>query len=157
MSIIIETPVSLPHPALPLGDWADRYETSLIAPGLTAREAAQHMLTASPRWVNDLMWLRDQIVGPLGLKTLESAKNIQSKIGMFPVLKETPSRVIMGMDDRHLDFRIIVDVENRGNEKQTVSLSTIIQRKNTFGRFYLFVITPFHRRIVRAGLKKLHR
>ena len=29
---------------------------------------------------------------------------------MFPVLSETPERLVAGFNDHHLDFRVVVDV-----------------------------------------------
>ncbi|CUX09346.1 conserved hypothetical protein [Agrobacterium tumefaciens str. CFBP 5621] len=59
---------------------------------------------------------------------------------------------MLGFDDRHLDFRIVVDLEERGNG-QMVIVTTIVRRKNLFGRLYLLVVEPFHRRIVPATMR----
>ncbi len=42
-----------------------------------------------------------------------------ANIGMFPILETSPGRLILGMNDRHLDFRLQVDVEEAGNGFRT--------------------------------------
>lgn len=43
---------------------------------------------------------------------------------------------MLGFDDRHLDFRIVVDLEEQ-ECRQLVSVTTLVRRKNLFGRLYL--------------------
>lgn len=67
---------------------------------LTARQAAERMFSRSPRWVSALTSLRDLIVSPFGLTTTKTARHARhDKIGFFPVLLETPRRLITGFDD----------------------------------------------------------
>ena len=78
----------------------------------------------------------------------EKEPSIGGVIGLFPVLSETPDRLIAGFDDHHLDFRVIVDV---GEE---VTATTVVKTHNLFGRLYLAVVLPFHRVIVRHLLRR---
>lgn len=60
------------------------------------------------------------------------------------------------MDDRHLDFRCVIDIANF-DLGQNVSIATIIRRHNRLGRIYLATILPFHRLIVRSALARVAR
>ena len=75
-------------------------------------------------------------------------------IGIFPVLSETPERLVAGFNDHHLDFRVVVDVATSG-ERQQVTATTLVQTHNWLGRTYLAIILPFHRLIVRAMLRQV--
>lgn len=58
------------------------------------------------------------------------------------------------MNDRHLDFRCVIDLADDGDE-QAVTISTIIERHNWLGRAYLATILPFHRLILRTVLARV--
>lgn len=88
------------------------------------------------------------------MKSAELELTGQDKIGGFPVIAYDDERVLLGFDDKHLDFRIIVTVEPEGVTHQHVTLATLVQRHNLFGRLYIFVITPFHKLIVKTFLKR---
>ena len=75
-------------------------------------------------------------------------------IGIFPVISETPDRLVAGLDDKHLDFRIVVDVASSG-QGQDVTATTLVRTRNLLGRVYLATIMPFHRLIVRALLRQV--
>lgn len=121
---------------------------------LSARQAAERLFGRSPRWIKTLMALRDAIVAPFGLKTEKVARTSTNKVGMFPVISETPQRVVAGLNDRHLDFRVVVDVATTGSQ-QRVTATTVVLTHNLLGRAYLTIIMPFHRLIVRALLRQV--
>jgi hypothetical protein len=75
-------------------------------------------------------------------------------IGIFPVLSETPKRLVAGFNDRHLDFRVVVDVVPVGSGQQ-VTMTTLVLTHNLLGRVYLAVIMPFHRLIARVMLRQV--
>ena len=69
------------------------------------------MMARAPRWVDALVMLRNIIVAPFGLKTSgEDRRAPRDIIGIFPVVSETPERLVAGFNDKHLDFRVVVDV-----------------------------------------------
>ena len=134
--------------------FADAFSITVpdIAPD--ARGAAERMFGRSPRWVELLMMLRDAIVAPFGLTTGKSARHAKGdRIGMFPVISETPERIVAGFNDRHLDFRVLVDIAPTA-QGQRVTATTLVLTHNLLGRAYLTVIKPFHRLVVRAMLKQ---
>ncbi|OYU87468.1 MAG: hypothetical protein CFE29_23975 [Bradyrhizobiaceae bacterium PARB1] len=135
--------------------FADAFSITTDTTTLTAREAAERMLGRSPWWVDALLKLRDAIVTPLGLKTAKSARHADVvKVGFFPLLSETPQRLVAGFNDSHLDFRVVIDVEPAGTG-QRVTATTIVLMHNWIGRTYLAIIKPFHRMVVRSMLKQV--
>ena len=135
--------------------FADAFSITTDTTTLTAREAAERMLGRSPWWVEMLMKLRDAIVSPLGLKTAKTARHDEiEKVGFFPLLSETPQRLVLGFDDSHLDFRVVVDVAP-ADAGQRVTATTVVLMHNWIGRTYLTIIAPFHRMVVRSMLKQV--
>lgn len=156
MSIALE-PVSLPHPALPEADWADRYVFSGAGPQGTALEVSKRMLGRPPGWIRGLMALRNRIVSLFGLKAADLGVADAATVAGFPVVSERDGQVVLGFNDSHLDFRIVVDVEAKGADDSKVAVTTLVRRHNAFGRLYIAVVTPFHRVIVRSTLGRLAR
>jgi hypothetical protein len=128
---------------------------SIVTPGprMDARVAAERALGRSPAWATALLALRDGLVAPLGLKSAHAASNLE-RIGIFPIVSETPERMILGFDDRHLDFRVFIDV-TPADGGQRVTATTVVRTHNRLGRAYLAVVLPFHRLIVRAMLDQV--
>lgn len=140
---------------IPEADFADAFEMTL--PGkMSAMEIARAMVDATPKWVKTLMKLRDAVVKPFGLKT-ESAglATGPQTIGFFPIISAAPSRAVLGLDDRHLDFRLVVDAEDFGNGQTRAIVSTVLKRHNAWGRIYLAVVLPFHKMIVPAMMRRI--
>lgn len=138
-------------PDLPGADWADAHEILCAGEAFTARDAAIAAIDRPPVWIDALLVLRNLIVMPFGLKGTPRGPG---RIGIFPVVSESPERVVLGFDDTHLDFRILVEVQ-AANEATLVRATTLVRRNNAFGRFYLAAIMPFHKLIVRRVLKGL--
>jgi hypothetical protein len=133
----------------------DAYSVTIQGAALNARQAAEKMLQHQPRWVRTLMTLRDLFVRPFGLKTAETARRAAAnRVGFFPVLGETPHRIVAGLNDRHLDFRVVVAVMGSGTG-QSVTATTVVLTHNWLGRTYLAIILPFHRLIVRSMLRQV--
>jgi hypothetical protein len=78
------------------------------------------------------------------------------RIGIFPVVSASPERVVMGFDDVHLDFRVVIDVTPEGSGQQ-VTATTFVRTRNRLGRLYLAAVKPFHRVIVPAMLAQVGR
>ncbi|MFT4130000.1 DUF2867 domain-containing protein [Labrys sp. (in: a-proteobacteria)] len=154
MNTIAVTPDAGLTSLLPGAQFADAYALDMAPPKLDARRAAERIMARSPRWIAALLALRNLVVAPLGLHTRppSSAAGL-GVLGIFPVLSQTPDRLVAGFDDRHLDFRVIVNVSPR-LERQRVTLTTLVLTHNRLGRAYLAAVLPFHRVIVRAMLRQ---
>jgi hypothetical protein len=137
--------------------FVDAYCLVVADPALDARIAARRMMGRTPRWIGVLMGLRNRIVTPLGLKAPVAAPaSSADRIGIFPVLSRSPDRVVLGFEDRHLDFRVIVDVAPASDQRR-VTVTTMVRTHNRLGRVYLAIVLPFHRIIVRAMLQQASR
>lgn len=143
----------VPHPALPGADWADCYELQVPKSDFTAIAAAHAMLGRFPLWVRLLVRLRDAVTGLFGLKSSRHhAPDKLETIGFFPVVSQSDHQVVLGFDDRHLDFRVVIDVRDDDQGRRLVDATTLVRRKILFGRIYIAVIAPFHRLIVATML-----
>ncbi|MFT4116810.1 DUF2867 domain-containing protein [Bradyrhizobium sp.] len=128
----------------------DAFRVGIGTTPLNAREACVRMVLHGPRWIDALLRLRNIAVTPLGLKTSgEGAPAPGGLIGLFPVLSETPERLVAGFDDHHLDFRVVIDVTGLAADRQVTS-TTLVRTHNLLGRTYLALIMPFHKLVVRS-------
>ncbi len=133
----------------------DAFAIDIEDRALDARHAAKAMMGHSPRWIATLLRLRNLLVAPFGLRTSGHSETIpRETIGIFPILTETPDRLVAGFDDRHLDFRVVVDVATSGPSQQ-ITATTLVKTHNRLGRVYLAIILPFHRLIVPAMLRQI--
>lgn len=142
-----------PDPALiavlPGCDLTDAYSIPLARRPVDARQAAKLAFTdALPDWASMLMRLRNAFANRIGLKTAGPRKG-------FPVLRESADEVVIGLDDRHLDFRVLLQVRAEGETTSRVTLTTAVRTHNPLGRVYLAVIMPFHKLIIRSLLRRL--
>ena len=114
-----------------------------------------------PRWVSALMALRNRIVSVFGLKT-EPAEPTQSTdqsaivagsaVGIFLVLARSADEILMGLDDKHLDFRFSLVLQTRSDGERAIA-STTVRFKNAWGRLYFAFVKPFHKLIIPAMLR----
>jgi hypothetical protein len=149
-------------------DHEDTFEVILDAeqvPDIEAPALLAQMLDSfmkdPPKGVTYLMKLRNTLVGPLGLRTsplgcpvssLLSKEQCQLFDYRFPVLAQTRaenfSEVLMGADDKHLQFRSVASVEKRNDGAVAFRLGTRVKCINGFGIFYLWTIDPVHRHYI---------
>lgn len=135
-------------------DFVDAFALD-VAEELDAPEAARRAFSKMPYWATRLLALRNVLVAPFGLKTDAGPEQPQGpRFGIFPVVSSTPARVVLGFDDRHLDFRIVVDVQGAGAGRR-VTITTLVARHNLLGRLYLAAVLPFHKVIVPAVLARV--
>ncbi|MGY4283462.1 hypothetical protein ACVWXO_002682 [Bradyrhizobium sp. LM2.7] len=133
----------------------DAFRVEIGTANLDARQACTRMVLHGPRWIDALVRLRNVLVTPFGLKTSgEGAPAPGGLIGLFPVLSETPERLVAGFNDYHLDFRLVVDVSGTAARRQVTS-TTLVQTHNLLGRSYLALIMPFHRLVVRGMMRRI--
>ena len=130
--------------------------TARSAEKLLALEAARKIMASEPKWINTLIALRNRLVRLVGLKG-EAPAILQTteKFGMFPIVSSTPECVVLGFDDRHLDFRIVIETKPAPDAQTDVSLATAVKWHNIWGRLYLAFVLPFHKIIVRSMLSRV--
>jgi hypothetical protein len=141
--------------ALPGATFGDAFRVVVDEPGLDAITATHRVMGRNPAWIARLMALRNALVAPLGLKPAPDEKlDASNSIGTFPLISASPERVILGLDDKHLDFRICVDVATNARGQRSVTATTLVKPHNWLGRAYLALVLPFHRIIVPVMLKQ---
>lgn len=140
------------------GDFLDGQCVPLPHPAPDAVDLAIATFFNMPGWARALLALRNRLVAPFGLQTgdidhLQPPTREQisdlSYSGIFAVHLATADEVILGADDRHLDFRVSI---LRSVPDDLVAISTWVHPHNIAGRAYLAAIYPFHRIIVGSSL-----
>lgn len=143
-------------------DFFDSYEMPLEHAGRSALEIYLGTISKTPAWINFLMATRNRIVKQFGLKdlghlgTLQKTKaaadyQIGDRIGIFTLLSNTDSEIIMGDSDKHLDVKVsICKLSLKG--KESVAATTVVHIHNLLGRVYMLFVIPLHKLIVPATL-----
>jgi hypothetical protein len=165
VSSVIER-VAIPPGTLAAGaftriDYADAYRVRLPAASPRDIDSLTHAaLTAAPAWASMLMRLRDGIAGLVGLKTSRRGGSqprvlLQpgASIGIFRVLARAADEILLGQDDRHLDFRVSVLLQSERGDDWVV-VSTLVRFNNWLGRAYFLPVRPLHRLIVPAMMRR---
>jgi hypothetical protein len=116
---------------LPGYQFADAYKVQAIH-GVDAIASTRMAFAHLPVWARALMGMRNRLGRLVGLKPAPRTG--------FPVIQESSDRVILGFDDKHLDFRVVVAVAGG-----FATVTTIVRWHNAWGRAYLAAIMPFHR------------
>ncbi len=121
---------------------------------LDARHAAERMMNGKSWWIDTLLALRNILVAPFGLKDGAHHNPNLDVIGIFPVVSQSQNRLVAGFDDKHLDFRVIVDVSG-ARPARAVTATTLVLTHNLLGRIYLALVMPFHKVVVRSMLRRV--
>jgi len=161
------TPHALPPP--PESELASGYDGANLAdayaialPETATRDVAllaKAILAHPAPWARALMKTRDAVMGVFGVKTAKQIRAATSspgrdRIDFFPVISRSPRELIVGENDRHLDFRTSVLIRNgTDGAPDLVIATTVVRCHNRLGRLYLAVIRPFHILIVKAYLR----
>jgi hypothetical protein len=154
-------PIAVTPPAdctnvLPSADFSDAFAIDVRNATLDAPEATRRAFARQPGWIAKLLAIRNILVAPLGLKPgADGNLPASGRVGIFPVVSSSSERVVLGFDDRHLDFRIVVDVKALDETTRRVTATTLVHRNNLFGRVYLATVTPFHKLIVPTMLARV--
>jgi hypothetical protein len=139
-------------------DYSDVFSEAL--PGeCEIQDVLRGFFLSTPLFVRVMMRIRNFLLARVGLKSTSTPTKLNVKrfkegdqIGVFNIGVITPTYALMGADDRHLDFRVRLEIKDR-----TLVCSTEVQFKMNLGRIYFFVVKPFHRIVVPAMLKAMIR
>jgi hypothetical protein len=122
---------------------------------------ARFIFSVQPSWIGALTNVRDAIVAGFGLKTANHLATLSGdatvpRISIFRVFDSSETEIVLGEDDKHLDFRvsILCTPGSPPNTGSQLTLSTVVHCHNLLGRTYLSVIAPFHRQVVKASLRR---
>jgi len=146
-------------------DYTDSYQADSLdnSKNITVTSILKAFINSTPLFVIYLMFLRDKIVSLFGLKTNRDSysknKLVQSiqgkkgeKIGLFKIINLNDREIILGEDDKHLNFRVSFIIETKENHSILI-LTTTVLLNNLLGRLYFFPVKFFHKLIVPLMLK----
>jgi len=145
---------------LPGAYFHDCYRIAAPGADICALELYLHVTSQTPGWVNRLMALRNWLVGLAGLKDLghlgalgakpASEYRVGDRVGIFSLIYLSQDEVLLGDSDKHLDVVLSVCKAPLG----AVSVTTVVHVHNWLGRLYMLPVTPLHKIIVKAMLKR---
>lgn len=133
-----------------------------VQDSIQVTDAVQAFFSAEPYWVKALLGLRNKIGGFFGLKPFSEKRNWwydHKTAGLisFPLqlFSHSENEIVLGADDRHLDFRISFFLEKtaNGNNTKRLVVTTMVQFNNAWGRGYFLPVQPLHKLIVSALLR----
>jgi hypothetical protein len=126
---------------------------------------ARFIFSQQPSWVGKLLGVRDLLVAGFGLKTgkqlavLGAGVEKAERVGIFRIYSTNATEIVLGEDDKHLDFRlsILCSAGAAPDSARQLTISTVVHCHNLLGRVYILIIAPFHRMVVKASLRRAAR
>lgn len=156
---------SILAPTYKTSDLADAFAVPL-PPAVAERpidDLARDLLANPALWFRLLLAVRDGVMALFGVKTSGAVRSAAMRDGVayvdfFPILARRDRELILGEDDRHLDFRLSLLVRDKadGAGRELVA-TTVVHCHNRLGRGYLRVIRPFHYLVVAGSLRRASR
>ncbi|MDR1197770.1 MAG: DUF2867 domain-containing protein [Prevotellaceae bacterium] len=121
--------------------------------------------TDFPAWVRWLLYLRDMLVKPFGLKGTDDNYNsfrqnftemvcTSGNYKQMSIPAKRENETVIQLADRHLTTELSCRIENILDNKLKISIITLVHYHNTFGKVYFNVIKPFHKIIVKTMMKR---
>ncbi|WP_336963433.1 DUF2867 domain-containing protein [Chryseobacterium contaminans] len=150
-------------------DYADSFAGGLVGNGqnFNITQIGKAFFTSGPTWGKKMFAFRNRVVGLFGLKTgaeSDPAKEAEDftcevgeRYGLFKVFNKTSNEIVMGENDKHLDFRIslLFDKNQGGQDENSLTISTTVKFHNWLGVLYFLPVRPFHKLIVPSMLKNI--
>lgn len=137
---------------LPDADFADAFALRL-SPRASRDVGVWHQAlvdAGSPPWMDVLVRVRMLLARAMRLDTADW----QPGTSPLVLLRHSDDLLVAGADDRHLDFRAVLQVQEGAGDVAELVLVTVVQRHNLAGRVYFALVRPFHRRVVPALLRR---
>ena len=151
-----------------LYDYSDCFLGTFTDPegSITTIDICRSFFTSAPGWSRALFEMRNRFVSLIGLKTPgkesfseEALENFKceegQRLGLFKVFLKEDHEIILGEEDKHLNFRISILREKEDGSSWKLRLSTVVQFHNRLGKIYFWIIRPFHVVIVKQMLKRI--
>lgn len=159
-------PVNSRAESLALGAYFhDAWKIQAALPELDPLDQFLRVVSATPKWVDSLMILRNHVVGLFGLKNLGTLSGVDSskssleyklgeRVGIFTLIEKNEQEVILGDDDKHLNVVVSIHKEVEVSSGNTlVTVTTVVNIKNWLGRLYMVPVAPAHHVIARTMTK----
>ena len=144
--------------SLPTIDFSDCFATTNHHN--TLQEIAHLVLDTTPGWVKGLFRIRNKVAGWLGLQsTIPPDYNTEYRVGgyisFFKIVAIHERELIMGANDKHLNFRAIFTLTDE--DAFNVKFTTLVEYNNRMGRIYMAIVAPFHVLVVRRMVAQAYR
>lgn len=131
-------------------DYTDRMTQTLThSEPMTSQDLFQLIFVRYPKPAAWLLALRDKAVKPFGLKTGNHFEEL--------LLSETIQEMVLGQEDKHLDFYVVLSCATPAGSWQDIHVSTYVTYHNCVGRLYFLGIRVFHAVLVKGLLKRAAR
>ena len=117
---------------------ADAYSIELPTGVSTNPELlARFIFAHQAPWISSLMMVRDALVAGFGLKTAKHLASLEAesrvgRLSIFKIYSTSPTEIVLGEDDKHLDFRLSVLCSGQSSPgaKRHLILSTVVHCHN---------------------------
>lgn len=129
----------------------------------TALSAYLSMTAKAPGWVNGLLNIRDRLVAPLGMTPTHGfqAHRLQpptvmrdDRLDFFTVVSISPHELELQLNDRHFTVSVSIYLSEH-QPTQTLYVTSLVTPSSRMGKWYVSVIAPFHRAVVKTLLNRL--
>ena len=95
-----------------------------------------------------LLKIRHVVTAPFGLDN--KGPEATQKMGLFPVISKDDHEMLLGFDDKHLDFRISVL-----KQEDQFYVGTWVHTHHWGGKLYLLLVMPFHKLAVSDAVRRV--
>jgi hypothetical protein len=139
-------------------DFRDAYRAPLSRSGVGVVEVFFGIFAHRPGWMNRMLIARNTVAALAGLEVPTTAEILNmekrdryfvgEKIGPWPIFFLDADELVVGRDNKHMDFRLSIMTVR--DDRPRVVVSTLCMIHNKFGQYYLASITPFHKFGVRT-------
>jgi hypothetical protein len=126
---------------------------------ITIEEVTRLFFKSMPGWVLFLLDLRNWTVKWFGLKGGD-AREVLARLdndpiepgkpfGIFQVIQRNANEILMGQEDKHLDFRVSIGLDSKAGNEYAAYVATVVQFNHFSGWMYFLPVKPFHKLIIR--------
>lgn len=143
----------------------DAWSIPAAEPGLDPLTQFLRIAKFTPAWIDTAMAARNRVVSLFGLKNLGGLSGVNTaksasdykpgdRVGIFTLISQSPTEVLLGDSDKHLD--VVVSVHRRPAAPSTlevITVTTVVKVHNWLGRLYMLPVRPAHRIIARTMVR----
>jgi hypothetical protein len=133
-------------------DWTAE-QSAHIAPGLTAWDLRQALMTRPPRLMSAPYTLRSRSAGTPCAAARPRRPGIGDRVQFFTVTAIAPHAMTLAVEDGHLDALSHLRVVPDGPGRDRADLGSEVWIWNRVGRLYMLPVGPGNRLLVRAMLR----
>ena len=143
--------------------YCDCYRMAVPTTNITLDDAVRAFFHGAPAWVRLAMVMRDKVMGHFGYHTQgpEPPHDLAgvrfepgTTLGLFHIFARYQQELIMGSDDRHLNFLVSILLVKEP-DRTWVYITTTVQLHNAMGRLYFALIKRPHQLVVRSMMRNI--